>query len=255
MGLLLLACTALHGTVILAWTHIKWTSTKPLPDFLQFPAAELLLLNLLALPAAMYAMLLMVQAPVVAQRVLGVSVFLLVLAYLWFISALLLFIVRHKTALGICASGQGDTESPSGSGKLGWTGLLAVARFASLRQRSAKYSSLGHAASEPSSEHSTSLQDSAMALLPAKAAAGHVVEDSASRTVDPQGAPDLVIIADEPASSGDLGSMKSTSMASSISWRANSLFSRSTTRSDSKSTVLLHWQLANSHAAGKLRVC
>jgi hypothetical protein len=91
----------------------KWTAARPLPDFLQFPAAELLLLNLLALPAAMYSMLLMVQAPFATKRMLGVAVFLLVLGYLLLISWLLLFIVRHKKVLGLCVP---DSEAGSSIG-------------------------------------------------------------------------------------------------------------------------------------------
>ncbi len=124
MGLMLLACTAVHGAMIFAWFHVKWTSAKPLPDFLHFPAAELLLLNLLALPAAMYAMLLMVQAPASGQRVLGAIVFSFILAYMWFMSSLLLFIVRHKTSLGLCAVDSGSSgSSDTGSSKLAWSGF------------------------------------------------------------------------------------------------------------------------------------
>ncbi len=275
MGLLLLACTALHGAIIFAWNHIKWTSARPLPAFLQFPAAELLLLNLLALPAAMYAMLLMVQAPTVAQRVMGAAVCLLVLAHLWLVSSLLLFIVRNKTALGLCTT-ESDTgdKGISGSGsvsrKLGWTGLLAVARFATIRHRhAARYPSL------PQSEYtsgSSSLQDSAMGLLGPETSTGiHPAAHAGSAQHESNDPPDLVVIADEPSgellssmrssSSGDSGGTgrwwgQGSMQHMSSSWRTVRGFSRSSSRAgdllrSSRSSASSHWQLADVQGAGQ----
>ncbi len=180
MGLMLTACTALHsaaqrctelhGALIFAWTHIKWTASRPVPDFLQFPAAELLLLILLALPAAMYSMLLMVQAPMPAQRVLGVAVFFFaVLGYLLLISWLLqqLFIVRHKRALGLCVPANSNAGSSiGGSSVFGSSRHMVWSPFAALGQlvgskRSRRTDEPGSATS---SSRQPTLVDSAMPL-------------------------------------------------------------------------------------------
>jgi hypothetical protein len=110
LGALFAGVTLVHALVVYAWTTIPYTAAIALPAFLLFPAVEVLLLNLLALPVGMYAMLLLVQAPNPAQRFLGAVVFLLVLAYLSWVTALLLYVVRHKRALGLC-----DTEAASDS--------------------------------------------------------------------------------------------------------------------------------------------
>jgi hypothetical protein len=166
MGLLMVVCTAFHCAIIFAWTHIKWTAAKPIPDLLQFPAAELLLLNLLALPAAMYSMLLMVQAPVQAQRALGVFVFLLVLGYLWFIMALLLFIIRNKTALGLCVTAGDSSRRAPGVGRARSALAAAMARYAARsHSSSSQHSGLQHLEPRLGLSSQPSVHDSAMALL------------------------------------------------------------------------------------------
>jgi hypothetical protein len=113
MAGLLLACFALHLLANYAWRTLRWSASKPPPTFLHMPAVELLLVNLLAFPAAMYAVLLVVQAPGLQHKVLGGVVLVLVLGYLWLITALLLFIVRSKQALGLCTAEQLDHEDPN----------------------------------------------------------------------------------------------------------------------------------------------
>lgn len=112
MAGLLLACVVLHLLANHAWRTLRWCASKPPPTFLHMPAVELLLLNLLAFPAAMYAVLLLVQAPGMHHKVLGGIVLALVLGYLWLITALLLFIVRSKQALGLCTAEQLDPDAP-----------------------------------------------------------------------------------------------------------------------------------------------
>jgi hypothetical protein len=212
MALMLLLCTAFHIAIIFAWTHIKWTAARPLPSLLQFPAAELLLLNLLALPATMYAMLLMVQAPVQAQRVLGVAVFLLVLGYLWFITALLLFIVRKKTALGLCIAASQAAGGSSLSAGCGKTALAAVPCFTAPGQISAQYSGLQSQPSQGlSTQSSLSMQDSAMLLLSAQ-------PSSTSDVAVAVNTPDLLVIAEDD-SAAQLLSMDSASSSYARWWR------------------------------------
>jgi hypothetical protein len=267
MGLMLLVCTAIHLAIIFAWTHIKYTAAKPLPSILQFPAAELLLLNLLALPATMYAMLLMVQAPVQAQRVLGVAVFLLVLGYLWFITALLLFIVRKKTALSLCgtaAGPSGDSSSmpAAASAGCGRTALAAVPCFAAPGLQSQPSQGL-------STTSSLSMQDSAMLLLPHAQLSAHM--PGAGATGAAVNTPDLVVITEDDSAGGRV-SMDSTGSSSSFarwwrpggglkemaSWGSTSIVNRGTsslTKHDSantlwvgKSTDSSTWQSAGAEA-------
>jgi hypothetical protein len=101
LGLFILACTALHGLAIYTWKNLKWTRAKPMPAFLYFPAAELLLLNLMALPAAMYSLMLLVQARHPGYKALGAAVLLLVLGYCVLVAALLYLLLRHKDRLGL----------------------------------------------------------------------------------------------------------------------------------------------------------
>lgn len=117
MGALFVGATAVHAALVYAWITIPFTAAKPLPAFLLMPGAQVLLLNLLSMPAGMYGMLLMVQAPSPAQRFLGAVVFLLVLAYLSWLTNLLLYVVRNKRALGLCNDTEiaTDSESPLSS--------------------------------------------------------------------------------------------------------------------------------------------
>jgi hypothetical protein len=92
---------ALHFTAILAWQSLRWTKDKPLPEFLFFPAPELLLLNTLALPGTMYAMLLLVGAEDWPLRLLGAASMLLLLIYLAGMGALSAWLALNKDALGL----------------------------------------------------------------------------------------------------------------------------------------------------------
>ncbi len=159
MGALLLAATLLHGAFIAAWQRMPWATRLPLPPWLLFPAAELLLLNLLVMPAAMYASLLIIQGSGPGHKGLGVAVLIAVTAYLAVVVALLLFVVRHKAALGLCAA----VEVPAaGRMRRALSSLRSsLSRGRSLSQLHASSRSLYATGSSRSSRSSSSLSTAA----------------------------------------------------------------------------------------------
>jgi hypothetical protein len=101
IGTFVAGCTALHLAAIWAWQHCKWTAAKRLPMWMHPPAVELLLVNILGLPIAMYSVILLVQGQHAGSRLLGAVVGLAVLLYLFALVALLRLIFRNKPRLGL----------------------------------------------------------------------------------------------------------------------------------------------------------
>jgi hypothetical protein len=117
ISVFLLVSIGLHGLAIYLWKTSRWTRGKPMPDFLYFPTAELLLLNLLALPVSLFSFVLMLQSPAVALKALGAFVFFFVLAYLVLVAYLLGFVVLFKDKLGLrYVTSQVPDETSSGKG-------------------------------------------------------------------------------------------------------------------------------------------
>jgi hypothetical protein len=134
ISVFLLVCIGLHGLAIYLWKTSRWTRGKPMPDFLYFPTAELLLLNLLALPVSLFSFVLMLQSPAVPLKALGAFVFFFVLAYLVLVAYLLGFVVLFKDKLGLrYVTSQVPDETSSGKGSLPeLSGSSSWASFASL---------------------------------------------------------------------------------------------------------------------------
>jgi hypothetical protein len=134
ISVFLLVCIGLHGLAIYLWKTSRWTRGKPMPDFLYFPSAELLLLNLLALPVSLFSFVLMLQSPAVALKALGAFVFFFVLAYLMLVAYLLGFVVVFKDKLGLrYVTSQVPDETRSGKGSPPeLSGSSSWASFASL---------------------------------------------------------------------------------------------------------------------------
>jgi hypothetical protein len=109
------ACTALHLAAIWAWQHCKWTAARPLPEWMYPPAVELLLVNILGLPLAMYSVILLVQGQHAGSRLLGAVVGLAVLLYLFALVALLRLIFRNKPRLGLIYVPERPPSSSSSS--------------------------------------------------------------------------------------------------------------------------------------------
>jgi hypothetical protein len=86
---------------VFGWGAITWTRDKPLPEILLFPAPELLLLNMLALPGMMYAMLLLVGAHDLVLRLLGMVSTLLLLVVLGAVGTLSVWLALNKQQLGL----------------------------------------------------------------------------------------------------------------------------------------------------------
>jgi hypothetical protein len=110
-------CTILHLAIIWAWQHCSWTAAKPLPTWMHPPAAELLLLNLLGLPLAMYSVILLVQAQHPDSKVLGTVVGLAVLLYLICLALVLRLIFSNKPRLGLMYV---PVRQPSSRASISW---------------------------------------------------------------------------------------------------------------------------------------
>ena len=101
MGLAALGALAAHGLAIALWRTLRWTKSRPLPDFLVWPVPELLLANLLVLPLAMASTLLLMQVNSAGRLALGCLGMALLLAYLLLVAAVLLGVSAKRQLLGL----------------------------------------------------------------------------------------------------------------------------------------------------------
>jgi hypothetical protein len=101
MAVLILVIAALHLLLVLLWRSLSWTSARPLPDFLAFPNPELKLLHMLALPVAIYGVILLLQGVTTWQKALGSVVIALVGCYLGFVALVIVLVHVNGAKLGV----------------------------------------------------------------------------------------------------------------------------------------------------------
>lgn len=101
MAVLVLVIAALHLLLVVLWRTLSWTSAKPLPDFLAFPNPELKLLHMLALPVAIYGIILLLQGVNTWQRALGSVVIALVGCYVVFVALAIVQVHVNGAKLGV----------------------------------------------------------------------------------------------------------------------------------------------------------
>lgn len=101
MAIMLAGLYALRVVAVLIWKHLKLTREMPLPDFLTIPYFEIMLLNTLALPASIFAMILLLQPQSTPQRVLGAFLVVFLVLFLGIVTTLLLCTYRNREYLGV----------------------------------------------------------------------------------------------------------------------------------------------------------
>ncbi len=101
MGMAMLGVLVLHLVALWVWKALPCTRARPVPEFLLFPVPELALANLMVLPLAMAATLLVMQTESPRHQTLGVICVMVILAYLGLVAAVLVAVSAKKEVLGL----------------------------------------------------------------------------------------------------------------------------------------------------------
>jgi hypothetical protein len=101
MGMGMLCLLVLHLVALWAWKALPCTRARPVPEFLLFPVPELALANLMVLPLAMAATVLVMQTASPMHQMLGAICMLALLAYLGLVAAILVAVLAKKEMLGL----------------------------------------------------------------------------------------------------------------------------------------------------------